>query len=277
MTVSSDNPESIDANPPALPRREAAIVLITLFTLTALVWLYLLQSARDMTAMAAMPGMATQQQTWGVSDALYAFAMWSAMMAGMMLPGASPMVLLNAAIERKAQGRAGARTAVFVLGYLIVWTLFSAIATALQGALQQLRLLTDNGLTQATLGGAVLIVAGLYQWTALKTSCLERCRSPLAFLLQRWRPGMGGALRLGLTHGAYCLGCCWTLMLLLFVGGVMNLLWAAGLGALTLLEKLLPAGRLLARLFGVGLVVWGVWMFISAGTETVPALLEMRR
>ena len=276
MTDSHDKP-ALTGKPP-LARREIVCVLTGLLVLTALAWIYLWQLARDMAAMAAMPGMSSvQPQAWNPHDVLFAFSMWSVMMAGMMLPGASPMVLLHAAVERKARGRPGVRTTVFVLGYLIVWALFSAAATALQGALQQLRLLADSGLTHATLGGAVLIVAGFYQWTALKTSCLERCRSPLGFLMAHWRPGLRGALRLGLAHGVYCLGCCWALMLLLFVGGVMNLLWAAALGALTLLEKLLPGGRWFARLVGVALVAWGAWMLGGAGTETVFEPPEMQR
>jgi len=236
---------------PLRVQRDTWLVLVSLVLLTALAWLYLLDLARDMQAMRAMPAMAAQP--WDLAAALFAFAMWSVMMAAMMLPSAAPMVLLAA----RTPGGSHARTALFALGYLAVWTVFSAGATALQGGLQALRLLTDSGLVHQDAAGVVLIAAGVYQWTPLKGRCLEHCRSPLSFLLHHWRPGYAGALRVGLAHGAYCLGCCWVLMLLLFVSGVMNLLWAAGLAVLVLLEKVLPGGPWLARAVGVGLMLWG--------------------
>lgn len=238
-------------------RRDIWVVLASLLVLTALAWWYLLGLAAHMPAMTdmdAMAAMAMTPQPWNWTTAWLALVMWSVMMAAMMLPSASPMVLLVA----RTPGSSSLRTALFVLGYLTVWSLFSSAATALQGALQALRLLSDSGLGDPLLAGGVLIGAGVYQWTPLKGRCLEHCRSPLAFMLSHWRPGPSGAWRLGLVHGAYCVGCCWLLMLLLFVSGVMNLLWAAALAVLVLLEKVLPGGRWVARAAGAALVVWGV-------------------
>ncbi len=168
------------------------------------------------------------------------------MMVGMMLPRAAPMILLFATINRKR--RAGSTqhgpAAVFALGYLLVWIGFSLLATILQNGLQQAALLSRMlASTSAPLGGTLFIAAGLYQWTPLKRVCLDKYRSPLEFILFRWRNGIGGALRMGLEHGTYCLGCCWFLMGLLFVGGVMNLACAAVIILFVLLEKLFPGGE----------------------------------
>lgn len=247
---------------PPLPWRDRIAVLISLAALTALSWAYLLQLDASMggagvAAMPCMPGMQMDLSAWGVREALLGFAMWSVMMVGMMLPGAAPMILLFAAVQRRAHAQAFPLVALFVLGYVVVWALFSAGAAGLQAALQSVRLLNADRLASELLAGTVLAAAGLYQWTAVKERCLERCQSPLAFLMRYWRPGAAGALRMGVVHGAYCLGCCWALMALLFVGGVMNLLWVAALAVLVLLEKLLPGGRLFARIAGVVLVAWG--------------------
>lgn len=255
--MSTPNIRIGDGPIPLSPR--TALIGACLLALTALAWTYLLHLSGEMHAMSEM-GMAPRMQAWTAIDAAYAFAMWSVMMVGMMLPGASPVILLVARLP----GSSLPRTLVFGLGYLAAWTGFSALATALQGGLQMLRLLGDAGLTQAVLGGAVLVAAGLYQWSAAKDRCLEHCRSPLAFLIPRWRPGITGAWRLGLSHGLYCIGCCWMLMLLLFVGGVMNLVWAAGLALLVLSEKLIPHGSRLARATGAGLVLWGIALLMGA-------------
>lgn len=248
--------------PPAAPRYDVWVVLGSLFVLTALSWGYLLHLADAMADMAAMPGMPMQPQPWTAVDAWFAFVMWSVMMVGMMLPSATPMILLFTRLQ--SQAHAGyARTLLFGSGYLLVWTLFSAIATGLQYALQSVQLLNDAGLTHALPAGLVLMTAGAYQWTSAKQSCLTHCRSPLVFLMSHWRSGRRGALRLGLEHGAYCLGCCWSLMLLLFVGGVMNLIWAAGLGVFVLMEKLLPVGDWLARGVGAVLILWGAWTILA--------------
>jgi predicted metal-binding membrane protein len=156
-------------------------------------------------------------------------------------------------------------TAVFVAGYLLAWGAFSVAATALQWGLERAALMTPMMHTSSPLlGGLLFVAAGLYQLTPLKHACLRRCRSPLAFVLERWRDGAGGALRMGAEHGAYCLGCCAFLMALLFAGGVMNLLWVAAIGAVVLLEKLLSAGEALARGAGALAIAWGGWMIVRA-------------
>lgn len=248
-------------SPPRLPGRDRLLVLAGLAVLTTLSWIYLLSLGAAMDA----PGMSAMQmemQPWGVREIALAFLMWSIMMVAMMLPSAAPMILLYSAVQRRWRSRPFLFIALFVCAYIVVWTLFSAVATALQGMLTSLRLLVMDRLTSEVLGGGLLIAAGLYQWTGLKQRCLEHCQSPVAFVTHHWRPGLGGAWRMGLAHGLYCLGCCWVLMALLFVFGVMNLLWVALLAVLVLLEKVLPAGPWAARVIGVALVIWGgVLMF----------------
>lgn len=239
--------------PPALPWRDTLIMLGSLAGLTALAWAYLLHLSAAMASMTAMVGMSAKAQPWTPIDYVFGFVMWSVMMVGMMLPSASPMVLLVARFQRGSHGR----TAMFLLGYLLVWVLFSAVATLLQGGLQTLRLLSATGITEPLLVGAVLLGVGVYQWTSVKQRCLEKCQSPIGFVMSHWRPGAMGALRLGWSHGWYCLGCCWLLMLLLFAVGVMNLLWVAGLAMLVLLEKVVPAGPWLARTVGTAIILWG--------------------
>jgi predicted metal-binding membrane protein len=187
--------------------------------------------------------------------------MWAVMMAAMMLPSAAPMILLFGTIARRRQptGDSPADAGVFGLGYVAVWAAFSLVAVALQFGLDQAALLSPMmSTTSKAVAGAVLIGAGVYQWTPLKQACLRRCRSPLQFLMTEWREGRRGAFVMGLRHGGYCLGCCWVLMLLLFVGGIMNLAWIAGIAAFVLVEKLAPAGHWMGRAAGAALVLWGV-------------------
>jgi predicted metal-binding membrane protein len=184
------------------------------------------------------------------------------MMVAMMLPSAAPMLLLFAATQRgRATTGEPATVLAFAAGYLLVWGGFSVAAAALQALLQQAMLLSSNlAMTTGWLPPAILALAGIYQLTPLKHACLSRCRSPLGFLLSRWRDGIGGALAMGLRHGAFCLGCCWALMALLFVGGVMNLAWVAVLALFVLAEKALPRGPWLSRISGVALIAWAVWL-----------------
>lgn len=213
-------------------------------------------------------GMVMQPAAWTPGYALLVFMMWWVMMIAMMTPSAAPMILLYGAVKRKStpETKVIRLSAVFVLGYLLVWAVFSAIAAGLQWALELRGLVSPMlmELTGRALGGAVLLAAGIYQLTPLKQACLANCRSPVQFLTQHHRPGRGGALRLGMLHGAYCLGCCWALMALLFVGGIMNLYWIAGLALLVLAEKLLPAGDRIARIAGAVLVVAGGGVLIGA-------------
>jgi predicted metal-binding membrane protein len=247
----------------AVIRRDRVVIAAGLGGVALLAWLYLL---RAMTAMAGMDtsaamGMAMpRMEHWGVADVALMFLMWAVMMIAMMTPSAAPVILLFASVNRHRAARPApvVRTGVFVAGYLLVWTAFSALAALAQWALHSAALLSPAMVsTTPYLGGALLIAAGAYQRTPLKEACLTTCRSPLGFLLGAWREGTTGALAMGLRHGAYCVGCCWALMGLLFVAGVMNLLWVAAIAAFVLAEKVLPWGDRVGRVAGVILVAAG--------------------
>ena len=215
-------------------------------------WLGLAWLALDMghpLARLAMPASAR----WSAANAFAVWAMWALMMAAMMLPSALPMV--RAFVRLSARGGQPARGRAFVAAYLAAWAAFSAAATAAQWALQALgRVDPMAASTSAPLTAALLLLAGAYQYTPLKRACLARCRTPTGFLLGAWRPGTAGALRMGLAHGVQCLGCCWALMALLFVGGAMNLAWVAALSLAVAAEKLLPGGQRLAAWLGAVLI-----------------------
>jgi predicted metal-binding membrane protein len=208
---------------------------------------------------------------WTAGYAGIMFTMWWVMMAAMMLPSAAPILLLFARISRKEKsaGRPFIPTGIFAAGYLIAWGAFSAVATGLQWAFEQLGLLSPMMVTTSySLGGAILLAAGVWQLTPIKGICLRHCRSPMGFFVQSWRPGRGGAFRMGLEHGSFCLGCCWFLMGLLFFGGIMNLFWIAGLAAFVLLEKTVPMGSWIGRIVGVGVAAWGV-LLLATTTLTI--------
>lgn len=236
-------------------RRDRWIALVGLLALTLGAWLYLAWVATDMNSMSS--AMAPGLRAWTAAETGLMFVMWSVMMVAMMLPSAAPMILLHARVQRTAGAAHPHRaTWAFTGGYLVVWTLFSAGATGVQCALERLLLLSPAMVTvDRRLGAAVLLVAGLYQLTPLKYACLNHCRSPLRLVTEHWRAGVGGAFQMGLRHGVYCVGCCWILMGLLFVGGVMNLAWIAVIAGFVLVEKLAPGGRLIARASGVLLLV----------------------
>jgi predicted metal-binding membrane protein len=194
------------------------------------------------------------------------FLMWAEMMVAMMVPSAAPMVLTFALVNRKRreQEQPYVRTGFFLLGYLVVWTAFSAIAAIAQWLLHAEALLSSRMVsTSPFVGGALLIAAGIFQWTPLKDRCLMQCRSPLNFLMTDWREGRRGALAMGLKHGVYCTGCCWFLMALLFVAGVMNVWWIGIIAGFVLVEKLAPKGLWIGRIAGAGLVIWGGWMMFA--------------
>ncbi len=237
----------------------AALLVLTLLALGYIVWL-----AGRMPATAGTPGMVMQPllRAWTAGEFLLTFLMWSVMMVAMMLPSAAPMILLYARVGRMAhaQQKPFAATGWFAGGYLLAWTLFSLLATAAQDLLTARALLTPMMASASdALGGIILVTAGLYQWTPFKDRCLTRCRAPLDFILRHggFRARPGAALMLGLRHGSYCVGCCWALMALLFVGGIMNIAWIAALAVLVLLEKLLPQGRLVARAAGLAAIATG--------------------
>ena len=250
----------------SLIRRDRIVVLAGLVGVVALSWLYLIYLANDMQSMdmdMSMPRM----QTWTPIDFILMFVMWTVMMVGMMVPSATPMLLTFTAFSRrKNEGHSPLLpTALFLLGYLLVWTGFSLVATLAQWILHSAALLSPMMVSNsAVLGGVIFILAGIFQWTPLKHACLRYCRTPLGFFMTEWREGARGALVMGLLHGRSCVGCCWLIMALLFVAGVMNLLWVAVITGFVLLEKVVPQGEWVARIAGLIFVVWGIWLIAGS-------------
>jgi len=206
-------------------------------------------------------GMGSMQEPWTTTDFLHAVTMWAVMMIGMMLPSATPVILLFAAIQAKGGSvpASPGKTTLFGLGYLIVWGGFSVLAAAAQWALHDASQLSARvAVTSGWLSAAVLVAAGVYQLTPLKAVCLTHCRNPFSLFMTYWREGPGGALRMGARHGWYCLGCCWLLMGLLFVMGVMNLGWVAAIAAFVLLEKVGPGGVWIGRVAAVAMIAGGI-------------------
>ena len=261
-------------------RRDRLIVAVALALIAVLAWGYVLWLAADMdmggmdmTGFRMIPAgigiMAPANLPWGAIEFAFVFAMWAVMMVGMMAPSAAPMILMYARVSRqgKAAGKVLAGTGWFAAGYFLAWIGFSLAATLVQWAVERASLL-DSRMASASsvLGGIVLIAAGVYQWTPLKDVCLAQCQTPLQFLMRHggFRGDLLGCLLLGLRHGVYCVGCCWALMALLFVGGLMNVLWIALLALLVLLEKLTPFGRWVGRAAGIACAVAGAWMLLPS-------------
>ena len=242
---------------------ERLIVLVCIAVITALAWVYLTYLARQMSssadsakAMAAM-GM-PMDQPWNGADVTFTFAMWVVMMVGMMAGAAAPVLLLFAAGTGRGAHGVSLSVLMFGLGYATIWIGFSGAAAAVQWILHETALLSPSmAASSPQVAGAIIVAAGIYQVTKWKAACLTHCRSPLGFLMTRWRNGNVGAFRMGLSHGTYCLGCCWALMCVLFAVGVMNLVWVAVLALLVCLEKTGPAGLMTARVAGVLLVSFG--------------------
>lgn len=240
-------------------RNERAIVVSAIALLAGLAWVWTTTGA-GMPMDKGMGGMEGMSRP-GPPPLPLTLLMWWVMMVAMMLPSAVPAILLYGRVRR---GRGGtftiAASGVFLSGYLLAWLAVSAIAAALQIWATRAGLLDGMTMraTYAPLAGTTLVVAGLYQLLPFKDACLRNCRSPAAFLSRHWRPGPRGALKLGLLHGGYCIGCCWLLMALLFVGGVMNFPWIAALTALVAAEKLLPSGKRISQSAGLVLIVWGM-------------------
>jgi len=253
-----------------LARTDRLVAAVGLLCVTGLTWLELfrMETAMRHGAAAAMAGMAMgSMRGWSAADAAGLFGMWTVMMAAMMLPAAAPMILLFAGVERRRRERSAATapTLAFAAGYLLVWCGFSAAAALTETALHQASLLSPAMVsTTPFLSGALLLTAGLCQWLPVKQACLHHCRSPVRFFQHEWREGTAGAVRMGLGHGVYCLGCCWALMILLFVGGVMNLLVVAGIAGLVLVEKVARAGPWIGRIAGIALAGWGGWILVAA-------------
>jgi predicted metal-binding membrane protein len=242
-------------------RRDRLVFAGGLLLVTSLSWWYLLSGAgMDMGGMdMEMP------MPWSAGYAILVFLMWWVMMAAMMLPGAAPMILLFGLVsrQRRAAGSPRVSTLFFTSAYLVVWGLFSLLATGVHWLLDQAGLLSAQMDSRSvTIGGLLLVLAGVYQLTPWKHACLRHCRGTLDFVMRYWRPGHRGALSMGLRHGALCVGCCWVMMGLLFYGGVMNLYWITGIAVLVLVEKLLPAGEYLDRAGGIAFIAWGLWVLV---------------
>jgi predicted metal-binding membrane protein len=252
-------------------KRDRLVVIASLAAIVAIAWAYTAHLSADMSAMDSMQ---TGQemagpftQSWGPADFIAMSVMWAVMMVAMMVPSAAPMVMAFASMDRRQRRGKDSlgSTAIFAAGYAVIWSVFALATTVTQWGLHEATLLSPMMvLENAVLGSVLLIGAGAYQLSPLKSACLNQCRSPLGFLMNEWRDGPKGALSMGLRHGAYCLGCCWMLMALLFVLGVMNLLWIAALSAFVLAEKIVPGSRWLSRSSGVLLMVWGIVLLFVA-------------
>jgi predicted metal-binding membrane protein len=230
------------------PLRDRVVLWGGIVVLSALAWIYLI----------IMPMGA---QSW-VLDATLMFLMWAVMMVAMMLPSAAPMLATYARIASARETSRPYHVWMFTGGYFVAWTVFSLVVTALQYALQTVAIVSNGMRTGPVAGGVILLIAGIYQLTPWKNSCLKWCRSPIGFFMTNWRDGARGAFRMGLDHGAFCTGCCWMLMALLFVAGVMNLAWIAAISVLVLVEKAAPYGRAIARASGVAMIAVGLVLVI---------------
>ena len=250
-------------------KRDRVLVGVALLAIAGLSWAYTVNVARGMggddgMSMGMSMGMANTM-AWTAADFWAQFVMWTVMMFAMMIPSAAPMIMVFATVNRRRRENSDpyVPTFVFLLGYLILWATFSAIAATAQWGLHQGALLSSmmGASTSAILGGSLLLAAGIFQWTPLKYTCLKGCRSPLGFLMNDWRDGYGGALVMGIRHGTFCVACCWVLMALLFVTGIMNLLWVAVIAGFVLLEKVAPKGQYVGRVAGLVLIGLAGWTY----------------
>jgi predicted metal-binding membrane protein len=258
--------------PSSVPQRERWIIAAALAAIAAAAWAYMIHEARGMnlTGVCECLGMQMRGSAgagWSVGTLLPLFLMWAGMMVAMMLPSAMPMILTFATVSRnrRRQERPYVPVTIFVAGYVTIWTGFSVLAAIAQWLLHRQALLSSSMASRsAWLGGILLLAAGVFQFTPLKHACLIQCRAPFDFIMTRWREGSLGAFRMGVEHGLFCTGCCWALMGLLFVAGVMNILWIAALSLLVGLEKLLPRGLWLSSATGVILTAWGAWLIAGS-------------
>ena len=255
----------------AILKRDRLIIGVALAGIAAVAWSYTAHEARRMnvTGVCMCAGMkmgGPDLASWSADSLLPLFLMWSIMMVAMMLPSAAPILLTFAAVarNRRRAERPYVPVAVFAAGYLAIWCLFSILAAAGQWLLHRAALLSPMMASSSTLfAGALLLAAGVYEFTPLKKSCLIHCRAPLEFIMTRWREGWRGAFGMGIEHGAFCAGCCWALMALLFVVGVMNILWIAVLTIVVALGKMLPRAQWFSAASGTALICWGLWVMLK--------------
>jgi predicted metal-binding membrane protein len=243
-------------------KRDRFVVLMALVILCFLSWLYIIYLYNQMYPMNmdaflfAMP----MTSNWSWVDFVLLFLMWFVMMIAMMTPSVAPLVLIFTSINRKRRQQQNpfVSSGYLLSGYFLVWAAFSLFATILQWLLQHVSLLNPEMITTSKiLGGIIFILAGVFQFTPLKNTCLNTCRSPMGFIQQYWKDGKSGALRMGIQNGIYCLGCCWILMILLFVSGIMNILWIAIISLFVLVEKVLLA-KVISFIAGLALIAYGI-------------------
>jgi predicted metal-binding membrane protein len=253
--------------PETVFKRDRTIVISGIATISVLAWVYMVYSTRFMQHVPigveiSLP----QMQSWNAVDFFLMFMMWAVMMVAMMVPSATPMFIMFANIKRKRREQESpvVSTGMFLLGYLLAWTGYSILAAFGQWGLHSAALLSPKMVSTSTIfGSTLLFAAGIFQFTSLKHACLTRCRSPLSFILNEWRDGSSGAFIMGLRNGNYCVICCWALMSLMFVVGVMSLLWMAIIALFVLVEKVTPAGHWVSRISGIMLILWGAWMLVN--------------
>jgi predicted metal-binding membrane protein len=238
------------------------IGLLFLVGLAALGWLIIIWSMANMSSPLVALTM-PKDATWSLSEIIAVWLMWTVMMGAMMLPSAIPMLVVHRRVAARKDPTTKNAHRWFLLGYLVGWTLFSVAAAVAQWGFQEVEILSHMlRLRNPVVAGSIFIAAGFFQFTPIKATCLQKCRTPIGFLLTEWRSGRTGALRMGLSHGKYCIGCCWALMMVLFVGGVMSLTTIATLASIVLLEKLMPRGDLIAKLGGFILILCGVFLLV---------------
>jgi predicted metal-binding membrane protein len=246
-----------------LLKRDRIVIISCLILISLLAWLYIIYLYRQMSYMDmnalffAMP----MTPTWTATDFILLFLMWFVMMIAMMTPSVAPLILIFALVnrQRKEQQNPFVPTAYLLAGYFFIWATFSLLATSLQWLLQHVSLLTpEMKITSKILGGSILIAAGIFQFTPLKQACLNYCRTPVDFIHRNWKEGKTGAVRMGIENGIYCVGCCWVLMVLLFVSGIMNLLWVALIALIVLIEKISTRIRWVSPVVGAALIIYGM-------------------
>jgi predicted metal-binding membrane protein len=245
-------------------RRSVTLVAAGVIAVTALCWLWIVPMALDMYGAMTGPSAWMMTSEWDARHTVLLWAMWAVMMAAMMLPSAMPVLLLYGTVVRRRNDAPKAALYVYAMmaGYLLVWALFSVAATFVQRILSQRLVLNPMmELASPSAAAVVLLLAGVYQLTPFKWTCLRTCRSPLSFVTRAWHAGLSGAVRMGVEHGIFCLGCCWALMLLLFAGGVMNLWVIAALTLVVMIEKLAPFGRQMSRVTGIVLIAVALGLF----------------
>ena len=247
---------------PPLRWRDQLIIWGALGSITILSWVYLVRMPMVPEDLGSFAARVAAMAPAGWAGLWLIFMMWAVMMVAMMVPSATPMITMYARMVRGRERGAWPQVWLFAGGYIVMWTVFSVAATAGQVLLQRAALISNALSTGPIVGGVILGIAGIYQFTPFKKACLTNCQSPIGFFMTNWRKGPGGALRMGLKHGALCIACCWMIMALLFVAGVMNLIWIAALSAFVLIEKAVPRGDLFAKVAGVGMIACGLILVI---------------